>query len=48
MKETKNEMRELFPCFFILKNPGVINLNLNHSIIANGFIFAIGSTVVRM
>lgn len=44
MKETKRKMRRLFPYLFMLKKPGAVHLNLNHSIIANGLIFAPGST----
>lgn len=39
-------MRKISLYFFLLKKPGVVNLNLNHSIIANGLIFSTRSMVV--
>lgn len=39
-------MRKIFLYFFILKKPGVVHLNLNHSIIANGLMFPTRSMAV--
>lgn len=42
-ERNKKKNGRLFPYLFMLKKPGVVHLNLNDSIIANGLIFAPGS-----